>query len=308
MLYFYQHLSQHINPIAFSIGSFSVRWYSLMYLAGFIVVYYLLLYRARRDNHLSKIFNFQFSIFNNPPAGGLNSKLENSKLIQNSKFKIQNSTVIDFLMYAFIGLIAGARLGYVLFYNLNYFISSPLAIISPFDSSGNFVGIFGMSYFGGLIGIVIATIIFCRKNKIDFWQWADFAVPAIPAGYFFGRIGNFLNGELFGKATDHFWGMYFGDGILRHPTQLYEAALEGLLLFLILWYLRNKSKFPGYLLAIYLFGYGIIRFFIEFLREPEGVPIFGLTMGQILSLAIVVISAIFFLHKIKKLWYNSPNA
>lgn len=257
---FYQHLPEHINPIAFSIGSFNVHWYSLMYLVGFAMVYFLLKYK-----------------------------------IHGTKYEIQKkSLILDFLIYAFVGLIAGARLGYVFFYNLTYYIHNPLAIISPFDSAGNYSGIFGMSYFGGLIGITVASSIFCRKNKLNFLEWADFVVPAIPAGFFFGRIGNFLNRELYGKAISHWWGMYFSDGILRHPTQLYEALLEGILLFLILWLLRNKSKFPGYLLLIYLFSYGIIRFFIEFLREPDRGLTLGLTISQILSLAVVMFSIVLF--------------
>jgi phosphatidylglycerol---prolipoprotein diacylglyceryl transferase len=257
-MYFYQHLPEFINPIAFSIGNFNIRWYSLMYLAAFVIVYSLLIYRVKKDKEI----NFQSNI---------------KKLI------------LDFLLYSFVGLIIGGRLGYVLFYNLTYFIHNPLAIISPFDLNGNFIGIFGMSYFGGMIGIIITSVIFCKRKKINFWHWADFVVPAIPAGYFFGRMGNFLNGELYGKITDKLWGMYFnGELFLRHPTQLYEAFLEGLLLFLILWLLRNKSKFPGYLLIIYLFGYGIIRFFVEFLREPGGSYFMGLTTGQLLSVGIIM--------------------
>ncbi|MFA5777609.1 MAG: prolipoprotein diacylglyceryl transferase [Parcubacteria group bacterium] len=289
MFSFYQHLPELVNPIAFLIGNFSVRWYSLMYLAGFCVVYGLLMYRVRKDERLSKIFNFQFSIFNKIP---------------NTEYRIPYSIIIDFLLYSFIGLIAGGRLGYVLFYNLGWYIKNPLTIISPFDSSGNFIGIFGMSYFGGLIGIIIATIIFCRKNEINFWRWADFVVPAIPAGYFFGRIGNFLNGELYGKAANSFLGMYFGDGILRHPTQLYEALLEGLLLFVILWFLRNKTKFSGTLFLLYIAGYGMVRFFVEFLREPENDFIFGMTRGQVLAFFAIITAGIAYAYGAKKHSYK----
>ena len=305
MLSFYQHLPEHINPIAFSIGNFNIRWYSIMYLVGFSAFYSLIMFRVKRNESFLKISNFQFPISNEIPS----SKLENLKLIQNSKFKIQNYLVTDFLLYSFIGLIIGARLGYVLFYNLDYFLQNPLAIVSPFGSDGSFTGIFGMSYFGGLLGIILAAVIFCRRNRINFRQWADFVVPAIPAGYFFGRIGNFLNGELYGKATDRFWGMYFGNELsLRHPTQLYEAFLEGAALFAVLWMFRNNVKFRGSLLSIYLFGYGIARFLVEFLREPERAPYFGFTTGQIMSLSIIVISLIIVLHKNKKAWYNDFNA
>jgi len=298
-MYFYQHLPEYINPIAFSIGNFNIHWYSIMYLVGFLVVYALLVHEAKSSKE--------------------NFKSDTKELIFN------------FLIYSFIGLVIGARLGYVLFYNLEYFIQNPLAIVSPFDSSGIFVGIFGMSYFGGLVGAVASSIIFCRRNKINFWQWADFVVPAIPAGYFFGRIGNFLNGELYGKATNHWWGMYFrNESFLRHPTQLYEAFLEGALLFAVLWLLRNSSlttfgdypkgfinkvrkvvgdkvKFKGNFLAIYLFGYGIIRFFIEFLREPEQGLILGITRGQILSLIVMFTAIMVYLHKIRKACYNNAN-
>lgn len=275
MLSFYQHLPEHIDPIAFSIGSFNIRWYSLMYLVGFLTVYLILVYWAKKTE-------------------------ENLK---NNREKL----VLDFLVYSFFGLIVGARLGYVFFYDIDYFIQNPLAIVSPLNTSGNFVGIFGMSYFGGLLGIIGCSVLFCRKNKINFFEWADFVIPAIPAGYFFGRIGNFLNGELYGKTTDNILGMYFSDGILRHPTQLYEAFWEGALLFVVLWLLKDSAKFKGNLLAIYLFGYGVVRFFVEFLRETEQMSHFGLTTGQILSSIIIIISIIIFLHKTKKSCYNNLN-
>ncbi|MFA6383549.1 MAG: prolipoprotein diacylglyceryl transferase [Parcubacteria group bacterium] len=287
----YQHLPYHINPIAIQIGSFQIHWYSLMYLIAFLIVYLLLIYRIKKKE------------------GGY-----------------KPGFVLDFLLYAIAGLLIGARLGYVLFYNLPFFISHPLAIFYPFDMSENYVGISGMSFFGGMIGIVLAGIIFVylrglaslnqnlpaypaggqRKPSLsnNFFRLADFVVPAIPAGYFFGRIGNFLNGELYGRITQKPWGMYFPldlSGLLRHPSQLYEAFFEGLVIFVILWTIRNKSKFTGQLLLTYLFLYGLFRFFIEFFREPD--PQIGLvfsffTLGQIFSsLLMVVAIAIYFLKK-----------
>jgi len=287
MINFYQHIPEMINPIAFSIGFFSVRWYSLMYLVGFLVVYFLLAFRLRKNE---------------------------SSII--SKDRLQ-----DLLIYSAVGLLVGARLGYVLLYDFSYFIQNPLAIIFPTNNSGEFIGISGMSYHGGLAGIVIIGIIFARKyrihpvksptsrgakqfNGVNFWKLADFVVPAIPAGYFFGRFGNFLNGELHGRVTDVAWGMYFPNdvsGLLRHPSQLYEAFFEGLVLFIILWALRNKSKVNGQMLMIYLLGYSVIRFCIEFIREPDpqlGLVFGYLTMGQILSL-IMLISAILCLIIVK---------
>jgi len=164
-------------------------------------------------------------------------------------------------------------LGYVLFYNLPFYLAHPLAIISPFDlETGAFVGIYGMSYHGGLLGVLCAVIIFVKKYKIDFWDLADFLIPAIPAGYFFGRLGNFLNGELYGRATDSWFGMYFSNdnfGLLRHPSQLYEAFLEGLVLFAIFWPGRNRKKWQGKFLALYFIAYAVARFLGEFFREPD---------------------------------------
>src|SRR3989339_2251253 len=176
-IYLYQHLSEYINPTAISLGFLKIDWYSIMYLVGFLAVYFLLKYRIRKKEN-----NFFFDI----------SKLE------------------DLLLYSFFGLIFGARLGYVLFYNFSYYLSNPLAIISPYDpGTHQFVGIYGMSYHGGLIGVILFSYIFSHKNKFNFFSLANFVIPAIPAGYFFGRVGNFLSGELYGRATQKFWGMYF---------------------------------------------------------------------------------------------------
>ncbi len=235
-----------------------------MYIAAFLAVYFILIYRLKKREA-----NFS------------------------------QDDVLDFFLYAIAGVIIGGRLGYVLFYNLPYYLHNPLAIISPFDpAAGRFVGLRGMSYHGGLIGVVLASWIFIRKNKIDFWEFSDFLVPAIPAGYFFGRIGNFLNGELYGRATGSFWGMYFPSdpfGLPRYPSQLFEAALEGALLFCMLWLLRNKKFMQGYFLALYLIGYGLLRFAAEFFRQPD--PQIGFifnffTLGQILSLAMALAGVI----------------
>lgn len=271
----YQHISENINSAAFSIHSFSVRWYAISYLAGFLAIYLLLRWRVRKGEGISKL------------------KLKDYEW---------RDIILDLLFYSFIGLLFGARLGYAVFYDFKYFLNNPIAIVSPFDEAGNLVGIYGMSYFGGLIGVVFSGWLYSRKKKINFWQLADFVVPAVPAGYFFGRIGNFLNGELYGRPTGRTWGMYFPSdplGILRHPSQLYEAFFEGLVLFLILWIIRNRfsGKF-GYLLAFYLFGYGSFRFFIEFFREsdPQIKPIFDfLTLGQMFSIILFIVAILIYL-------------
>jgi phosphatidylglycerol:prolipoprotein diacylglycerol transferase len=150
-----------------------------------------------------------------------------------------------------------------------------------------------MSYHGGLIGVVMVFILFCRKHKINFWHFGDLFCPAIPLGYTFGRIGNFINGELWGRVTTMPWGMYFpldSTHSLRHPSQLYEALFEGIVLFILLWLIRKKKLFDGFLIGIYIGGYGFVRFFIEFFREPDyqlGFVLGFMSMGQVLCLLMM---------------------
>jgi len=251
----WQQLPSHISPTLFSIGSFQLRYYSLMYLVAFAIVYFLTLYRIKNEN-----------------------------------YEYTGETVQDYLVWAMLGLICGGRFGYALFYNFNYYFQHPLEIILPFDFSNGFkfVGLSGMSYHGGLIGVLIVTLLFCRKYKINFWNFVDLFTPAIPLGYTFGRIGNFMNGELYGRTTAMPWGMYFPLDLthsLRHPSQLYEAVFEGLVLFTLLWLIRKKKFFDGFLIGIYICGYGFVRFFIEFFREPDyqlGFVLSFMSMGQVL--------------------------
>jgi phosphatidylglycerol:prolipoprotein diacylglycerol transferase len=256
-LNFYQNLPQNINPTAFSVGFINITWYSLTYMAAFSVAYGLLLWRIKKGEGQYK-----------------------------------SEMLFDLTLWSVLSVIIGGRLGYVLFYNLPYYIAHPLEIISPWDSTGNFVGIYGMSYHGGLIGIILAGLIFAKKRKINFWQLSDWAIPVIPAGYFFGRLGNFLNGELYGRVTEKPWGMFFEVGDeLRHPSQLYEAFLEGILLFAILWPLRNRPKLQGIFLSLYFIGYALARIIAEFFREPDeqiGYILGFLTLGQILSFLMLV--------------------
>ena len=258
---FWQHLPSRIDPNIFQIGSFQVRYYSLMYIVAFALTYFLVVYRLQKE-----------------------------------KFPYTRETIQDFMLWAIIGVILGGRLGYVLFYNFEYYLRHPSEIFLPFDFSHGirFVGISGMSYHGGLVGLIAAAVIFCRKYRIAFWNMADLFAPAVPLGYTFGRIGNFINGELWGRATTVPWGMYFpldGSGLLRHPSQLYEAFFEGVLLFAVLWGLREKRYFEGFFVALYVAGYGLVRFFIEFYREPDaqlGFVLGSLSMGQVLSLLMVM--------------------
>ena len=260
-VHFWQHLPSRIDPNIFQIGSFQIRYYSLMYIVAFALTYFLVAYRLQKE-----------------------------------KFPYTRETIQDFMLWAIIGVILGGRLGYVLFYNFEYYLRHPSEIFLPFDFSQGirFVGISGMSYHGGLVGLIAAAVIFCKKHRIAFWNMADLFAPAVPLGYTFGRIGNFINGELWGRATAVPWGMYFpldGSGLLRHPSQLYEAFFEGVLLFAVLWGLREKRYFEGFFVALYLVGYGLVRFFIEFYREPDaqlGFVIGSLSMGQVLSLLMVI--------------------
>lgn len=273
---FYQNLPINIDPIAFRMGPFSIGWYSLMYLVAFLTVYLLLRWRIKKDSL------------------GINITAE----------KIES-----FMIYAIFGAIIGGRIGYVLFYNPSYFLANPLEIISPIDMDGNFLGIYGMSYHGGLLGVVLSSMIFIKKNKLNFWKMTDLVVPVASAGYFFGRIGNFLNGELYGKLTESKWGMNFYNPMalaweIRVPSQLVEAFFEGLILFLFLWFLRNKRWMRGRFLEAYLFGYGLFRFGIEFIREPDWqigyvakIGEIPLTLGQIYSLAMILTAVIIYFSK-----------
>jgi len=213
------------------------------------------------------------------------------------------------LTWLVLGVLIGGRTGYVFFYGWDYFSHHPLEIILPISFQGgfHFTGISGMSFHGGLIGITVAGALFARTNKLRPSRLIELIVPTVPMGYMFGRLGNFLNGELWGRPTDVPWGMHFphdpkGDaflgkvGPLRHPSQLYEAFGEGLLLGIILWVLRNRAPFRGRMLSSYLMGYGMIRFLIEFTREPDAQLGFlwgtgWLTMGQVLCLSMLAAGA-----------------
>lgn len=269
----WQHLPYHINPNIVEIGSFQIRYYSLMYIVAFLLTYFLVSYRVKSEN-----YNYK------------------TEIIQ------------DFFIWAIVGLIFGARLGFVFFYNFGYYMRNPLEILLPFEFAHGmrYVGISGMSYHGGALGVLVASLIFFRKHNIPFWSFADLVCPAVPLGYTFGRIGNFINGELYGRVTGIPWGMYFPLDFthqLRHPSQLYEAFFEGIFLFIILWSIRKKKPFDGFLLSTYLTGYGFVRFVIEYFREPD--PNHGLiwgvlSMGQILCLLMMLTGACIYLLRRKQ--------
>ena len=267
----WKHIPGHINPNIIQIGTFQLRYYGVMYIVAFILIYFLVLFRLKNER-----FNFT------------------KEIIQN------------YLGWVLLGVMIGGRLGYVLFYDLNFFLANPLKIICPFEITKmgiNYTGIFGMSYHGGLVGVILVSILFSNKYKINLWQLADLLSPTIPLGYTFGRIGNFINGELYGRVTTVPWAMYFPLDLthqLRHPSQLYEAFFEGIFLFLILWSLRKTKVFDGFLFCLYLIGYGIGRFFIEFGREPDsqlGFILGPFTMGQILCVCMIFIGVFIIIIK-----------
>ncbi|KKQ51256.1 MAG: Prolipoprotein diacylglyceryl transferase [Parcubacteria group bacterium GW2011_GWD2_38_11] len=292
---FYQNIPLYIDPIAFTIGSFTVRWYGVSYIVGFVVVYLVLFWRTKKGE-FPKVISHQSS----ENKGDLDEI--DDRLLMTDDCKL----ILDFLLVSFFAALIGGRLGYVLFYNAKYYFANPLAIISPYDfQSAQFVGLFGMSYHGALLAIIIASYLFTKKKKIDFFSWADFIVVAVPLGYFFGRIGNFLNGELYGRVTNSALGMYFSasPGRLRHPSQLYEAFLEGMLLFIILWKVRGKKNKKGTLLGIYLAGYGLLRIFVEQFRQPDsqlGFLWHYFTMGQLLSLGMIIFGVLLLIPKSEK--------
>ena len=236
----------NFDPVAFQILSFEIRWYSLAYIAGIIIGWLL----------CKKIF------------------IKNSNV--NEKFD-------DYLTFLIIGIIIGGRLGYVIFYNFNFYANNLLDILKIWEG--------GMSFHGGLIGIIIASILFARKNGQDYFLYLDQVSLVAPIGIFFGRLSNFINSELYGIPTEVPWAVTFIqiDNLSRHPSQLYEAISEGIILFLILLYFRNKNFLnkPGLISGLFLIFYSIFRFFVEFLRVPDqqlGYLVLNLTMGQIISI------------------------
>lgn len=242
-----------INPEIVRIGPLSIRWYGIMYILGFASSYFLVRYQLKKKGQEAPLPFEQ--------AGNLYS-------------------------YLMLGLLIGARIGYVIFYNLSHYIKHPLEIFAVWQG--------GMSFHGGLIGSIAAGILFCKKFRLDFWMVSDLIIPTAPIGLGLGRLANFINGELYGRVTNMPWAMVFPHGghLPRHPSQLYEFLLEGVMLFSILWILKDKGFRAGTLSSVFLILYGIFRFFIEFFREPDpqlGFIFSALTTGQILSAGMLLI-------------------
>ncbi len=252
-----------IDPVAVNIFGLKIHWYAVMYLVGFALGYVLMRRRLRQE-----------------PYASITTPKSWAPL-----------DVEDLLLYAVGGVIGGGRLGYVLFYKPGFYLENPVDIFKLWDG--------GMSIHGGALGVVIGLAIFAWRRGRPFLQVADFLAPAVPIGLAGGRIGNFINGELWGRAAspDLPWAMIFptGGDVPRHPSQLYQALLEGLLLFVVLWLYARRPRYRGQVAAAFLIGYGVLRFIVEFWREPDaylGILSLGLSMGQWLSAPMALIGII----------------
>lgn len=246
----------NIDPVAINLGPLAVHWYGIMYVVGFLAFLFLGKIRARRKGS-----------------------------------PVTPEQVDDIMFYGALGVVLGGRIGYVLFYSFDSFLQNPIMLFQTTQG--------GMSFHGGLIGVLLAAWLLARKYNLRFLQIGDFIAPMVPVGLGAGRLANFLNQELWGKPTDVPWGVIFpnsGDGIVRHPSQLYEAFLEGFVLFWVLWLYSKKPRPFARISGLFLFLYGLFRAFVEFYRLPDehiGYLAFGwLTKGQLLSLPMIIIGLI----------------
>ena len=249
----------NFDTVAFQILSLEIRWYSLAYIIGIILGWTYCKKKLINDQHILGLFD-------------------------------------DFITYLIVGVILGGRLGYVLFYNLKYFLENPFEILMLWNG--------GMSFHGGLIGVIIASQLFAKKYKVNQFIFLDLVALSAPIGIFFGRIANFINSELIGRATDMPWSVQFIliDNIKRHPSQLYEAFFEGIILFILLRYFFKKDYLenPGKISALFLIFYSLFRFFAEFFRTPDpqiGYLILHLTLGQLISVIFLVAGTLLFYVK-----------
>jgi phosphatidylglycerol---prolipoprotein diacylglyceryl transferase len=249
----------NFDPVAFQIFSFEIRWYSLAYIIGITLGWLYCKKRLIKDSYILEIFD-------------------------------------DFISYLIIGVILGGRIGYVLFYNIKYYLENPIEILMIWNG--------GMSFHGGLIGVLIASKLFSNKHKVNQFIFLDLVSLSAPIGIFFGRIANFINSELYGRASELPWSVKFIliDNIKRHPSQLYEAFFEGIILFLILQYFfkKNYLEKPGLISGLFLIFYSLFRFFTEFFRSPDpqiGYLILNLTLGQSISVLFLVMGFLLFYYK-----------
>ena len=249
----------NFDPVAFQIFSFEIRWYSLAYIFGIIFGWLYCKKNLIKDKKLLNLFD-------------------------------------DLITYLIIGIILGGRLGYIIFYNLEYYLDNFFEILMIWNG--------GMSFHGGLIGVILATVIFSKKHKINSYIFLDLIALVSPIGLFLGRIANFINSELYGRETDVFWSVKFVaiDNISRHPSQIYEAIFEGLILFFLLNHFAKKDSFknPGLISSMFLIFYSFFRFILEFFRAPDyqiGYLIYQLTLGQFISIVFFSLGISLYLKK-----------
>ena len=286
----FPNISPEIFTISIFGASFSLRWYAVSYILGFISAIYLMKYFIRR-----------------------------ARLWGSAGPPMDSEQADSLLTYLILGVILGGRLGYVFFYNPFYYFKSPVEILRIWDG--------GMAFHGGFLGVVVAVLLFCRRNSLSLWPTSDLIALSTPPGLFFGRLANFINAELWGQPTNVPWGVIFPGqraqdclgltGLCaRHPSQLYEAFLEGLLLFVVLFFMASRGGFkrPGRLTGIFLIGYGSSRFLVEYFRVPDPqffsslnpngyaftVSDFGLTMGQLLSVPMIILGVLFINNLVQK--------
>lgn len=255
-------LFPNIDPVFLRLGPLEFRWYGLMYILGFVAAYFIIWAGVKRKG-----------------------------------VPLSKDDVADLIFTVALGVIVGGRLGYILFYNLPYYLAHPGKLFAVWEG--------GMSFHGGLTGAILAGLYFIRRHKLRFYQLADIGFVAGPVGLFFGRIGNFINGELYGRPTDVPWGMVFpgGGGVPRHPSQLYEAFLEGVLMFAILSVLFRKVNREGVVFWSFIALYGLFRFVVEFFREPDaqiGYLFGALSMGQLLSLPMFLLGTAMALYRFRR--------
>ena len=267
----WNHIYEQFDPIAFSLGPIKVHWYGIMYVTALLVGIGVAKWLVKKD-----------------------------------KLPVEQSMLDNYIIWIEVGVILGARMGYLAFYQPDFsqYLLQPWQMFNPVRD-GHFVGISGMSFHGAVLGFLAGSTLFSMKHKINQWFMLDIAAVAIPAGYIFGRIGNFVNQELVGRQTDVSWGILV-HGVLRHPSQLYEAFAEGLIVFLIMFTIRKRKTFHGQLISIYLILYGIARFSAEMFRAPD--PQIGyvysdwMTKGQEFSLIMIAfgIGLYFYMKKFGK--------
>ena len=260
---FWNHIYSQFNPIAIDLGIVSIHWYGIMYILALLGALYAAKWFVKKD-----------------------------------QLPFSDQVLESYFIWIEIGIILGARIGYIVFYDphVDYYLTHPWQMFNPF-LDGTFVGIRGMSYHGAIIGFFIGTWLYNLKYKINIFALLDLVALSVPIGFIFGRIGNFLNQELVGRVTDVSWGIYV-DGVLRHPSQLYEALSEGLIVFILLFFYRKYKKFDGELIALYGLFYAIGRFVAEFFREPDfqiGFVYGGwMSKGQVLSCAMMLAACILY--------------